>query len=260
MNTKGLLGFATSCQRLVLGKPSVRRSCTSAMSLRELRVNYSNEGLHEDALPLSPFPLFSTWMSEAREAKQPEPNAMCLSTSTANGRPSARMVLLKGFDDKGFVWYTNYESRKAKDLSECPFAALTFWWADLERSVRVEGVVRKVSTAESDEYFASRPPSSRLGAWASDQSRDVSGRDVLQKRWESLRETHLTQGGDLARGISRPEHWGGYRLVPDKIEFWKGRESRLHDRILYERELPRLDDSGSQKEVKDEWRRRRLQP
>eukprot|EP00737_Agarophyton_chilense_P002736 gb/GEZJ01003143.1/.p1 GENE.gb/GEZJ01003143.1/~~gb/GEZJ01003143.1/.p1 ORF type:complete len:279 (-),score=29.85 gb/GEZJ01003143.1/:534-1370(-) len=217
----------------------------------QLRVSYSQQPLDEDALPMQPLPLFTTWFGDAQRAAEPEPSAMCLSTADGHGRPSARMVLLKAFDERGFVWYSNYRSRKAHELADNPCAALTFWWPSLERSVRVEGNVTRVDEAQSDEYFASRPPESRLGALVSEQSTVVSTREPIERRWKHLRATFLDEHGELVRDVPRPAHWGGYRLTPLRIEFWKGRAARLHDRIVYERPSTHGADS---------WTRIRLQP
>lgn len=169
------------------------------------------------------------------------------------------MVLLKKYDEGGFVWYTNYESDKARQLERAPFAALTFWWAGLERSVRIEGYVKRCGEEESDEYFYSRPAESRLGAWASEQSRPCEGREMMEGRWRRLREEHLEEkeDGEMKTDIRRPQHWGGYRLIPDKIEFWKGRSARLHDRICYTRGIDIVD--GDVREQHG-WKWTRLQP
>lgn len=226
------------------------------VKVADLRENYTQPGLSDadaaKAASLSPIDLFEAWLADAVTASEPEPNAMCLSTVGADGRPAARYVLLKGVDARGFVWYTNYGSRKATDLAANPVAALTFWWAGSERSVRVEGDVTRVPPEESDAYFASRPPMSRLGAWASEQSREVEGREVLEESWEALMAEYMPGGKDSepVKEIKRPEGWGGFRLVPTRIEFWKGRSSRLHDRVVFER------DSASAKS----WQQKRLQP
>lgn len=185
---------------------------------------------------------------------------MCLATATVTGRPSARMVLLKAFDHNGFVWYTNYHSRKAAQLHENPFAALTFWWPSLERSVRIEGLVERVPDEESEAYFTSRPPTSRLGAWASDQSKPLDDRIVIEERWKALVDDHLDEEGNLKKDIGRPPHWGGFRLVPDTIEFWKGREARLHDRVVYQ--LIQQNDRAPGEDVAQRatWTTTRLQP
>ena len=210
-----------------------------------LRVSYSKQGLDEGSLATDPHVMFRGWFEEACSAKVIEPNAMCLSTC-ADNKPSARYVLLKGHDERGFVWYTNYNSRKAAELTDNPYAALTFWWGDLERSVRIEGRVVRVSAEESDAYFQSRPRGSQLGAWTSNQSSDIQNRDALERQ-----EREIIARFDSAESIPRPPHWWGFRLEPSRIEFWKGRESRLHDRIVFER----AEGAGE-----GGWERKRLQP
>jgi len=209
-------------------------------NLAALRKSYERGALDEAASATDPLRQFEHWLTQALEAKLPEPNAMTLATGGADGRPSTRIVLLKGYDARGIVWYTNYLSRKGRDLATQPMAALQFHWVELERVVRIEGRVEKVEAEESDTYFASRPLDSRIGAWASPQSQVIESRALLVAN-------AARYGLKFALHPPRPEHWGGYRLAPDTWEFWQGRKSRLHDRLRY-----RLD-AGT-------WLRERLAP
>jgi len=196
------------------------------MNIADIRKSYERDELDETASAADPLQQFTLWMEQALKAQLPEPNAMTLATVGADGRPSTRVVLIKGFDARGIVWYTNYHSRKGQELALQPFAALQFHWVELERVVRIEGAVSLVDAAESDAYYASRPLDSRLGAWASPQSQVITSRTVLVTNAAAAAARYLLNP-------PRPPHWGGYRLHPDRWEFWQGRKSRLHDRLRY---------------------------
>ncbi len=192
--------------------------------------NISSEGLDEKTIDRDPIKQFQLWFNDAVEAKLPLPEAMTLATATPDGKPTARMVLLKQVDEDGFVFFTNYHSAKAEQLDANPYAALVFYWSQLDRQVRVEGTVVKTSREESRDYFKTRPRESQIGAWASAQSEAIAGREVLEERAMELEALYSD------REVDCPVHWGGYRLTPSRIEFWKSRIGRLHDRILYERD------------------------
>ena len=211
------------------------------MSIAHLRKEYSQANLSEAETDPDPIKQFAKWFQEALNADVPEANAMSVATVAANGRPSSRILLIKDFSPAGFSWYTNYDSRKGQELQDSPYAALLFYWIELERQVRIEGRVERLSEQESDAYYHSRPVKSRLGAHASLQSRPIDNR-------ESLEEQYLHAEQQYGEQPPRPANWGGYRLIPDAIEFWQGRPSRLHDRIKYS-----LQADGS-------WQRQRLQP
>ena len=209
-------------------------------SIAQLRKSYERAELNEEASHAKPLDQFAHWLQEAIQAELPEPNAMTVATVGSDLRPSTRVVLIKGYDERGIVWYTNYESRKGRELAGNPYAALQFHWVELERVVRIEGRMEKVSAEESDTYFHSRPLDSRIGAWASPQSQVIAGRSVLVANAAKYGAQFLLQP-------PRPAHWGGYRLLPEQWEFWQGRKSRLHDRLRYRQ------DQGA-------WVRERLAP
>jgi len=199
------------------------------MDIANIRKDYTLRSLEADEVADSPLAQFNRWFEEAIKAEVNEPNAMNLATINAQNRPSSRIVLLKGLDN-GFIFYTNYNSKKGKELQERPFAALNFFWPELERQVRIEGEVEKVSEADSDQYFYSRPVSSQIGAWASPQSQIIPDRSFLEDREKEMTLRFQNES------LRRPSHWGGFRLIPFYFEFWQGRASRLHDRVVFEKE------------------------
>jgi pyridoxamine 5'-phosphate oxidase len=210
--------------------------------LQNLREDYTGPSLSEANTKADPIKQFEIWFNEAQEANVPELNAMTLSTATYDGRPSARIVLLKGFYDAGFIFYTNYLSRKGKEITKNPIGALTFFWPGMERQIRIEGTLEKASREQSEKYFHSRPKNSQIGALASPQSQEIADRESLEKKWNEL----ATEYQD--KEVPKPSFWGGYILKPRLIEFWQGRPSRLHDRILYKK----IDNKN--------WKKVRLAP
>jgi pyridoxamine 5'-phosphate oxidase len=214
-----------------------------AARLADMRRDYKMEVLDEETCGDEPFTFFRYWFDEAARANVDDVNAMTLATSDSEGRPHARIVLLKGIEGPGFTFFTNYESEKGRQLDQQPYAALCFFWKELERQVRIEGLVEKVNAAESDAYFHSRPVGSRIGAWASPQSAVIADRSILEERAAQF-EAQYPDGN-----VPRPSYWGGYRLVPTFVEFWQGRSNRLHDRIVFRRNSPA-----------EPWERSRLAP
>lgn len=211
------------------------------ISIADLRQDYTLQALVESEIDPDPFKQFQVWFDQAVQSQLPEPNAMTVATASKDGIPSARIVLLKGFDERGFVFYTNYNSDKGKQLVENPNAAIAFLWKELERQVRIVGTVEKIAPEESDAYFHSRPVGSQLGAWASDQSDVIRDRAVLEQRLADLKTQYEH------KEIPRPPHWGGVRVKPTEIEFWQGRSNRLHDRLRYRR-------------LENQWKIERLSP
>lgn len=199
----------------------------SKLPLRDIRKDYRMASLNERDVSDSPFPQFEKWFADALHGEVGEPSAMTLATTSPDGHPSARIVLLKGFDTRGFYFYTNYESKKALQIAERPFGALVFFWKELERQIRVEGMLSKTNAQQSDDYFQSRPLMSRIGAWASPQSQAIPNRNYLEERLRTFEARFKDHS------VDRPEHWGGYLLEPTLLEFWQGRSNRLHDRIQY---------------------------
>lgn len=213
-----------------------------ASHIANIRQDYQQASLDEHTAGLDPLAFFSQWFREAVDCEITEVNAMTLCTVDTVHRPHARIVLLKGLEENAFVFFTNYDSAKGKEIEANPHVALTFFWKELERQVRIEGLIEKVSAASSDEYFHSRPAGSRIGAWASPQSAEIGNRQILEDNYQRYEQEFPSNN------IPRPQHWGGYRVVPEKIEFWQGRSSRMHDRILFT-----WQGNGS-------WRRSRLAP
>ncbi|MEZ4982890.1 MAG: pyridoxamine 5'-phosphate oxidase [Saprospiraceae bacterium] len=214
----------------------------NSSQLADMREAYGNQELSLESTHPDPIQQFTLWFSDAVEAQLVEPNAMTLSTASKEGKPSGRIVLLKGVENGKFIFFTNYNSRKGQEILENPFAALTFWWDGLHRQVRIDGAISKISPEESEAYFQSRPKGSQIGAWASPQSKSINSRDLLRENVQALEKQYENQ-----ETLPKPPHWGGYQVEPNAIEFWQGRANRLHDRILYTF-------------INGEWKKERLAP
>ncbi len=212
------------------------------LNIADIRKDYKLAALDEETVGYDPIAFFTKWFSQAEAAQITEINAMTLATADSNGIPHARIVLLKGLEKSNFVFFTNYDSSKGKEITENPHAALVFFWKELERQVRIEGVIGKIPASESDTYFNSRPAGSRIGAWASPQSREIADRNILDVNYARYEEEFSKIE------IPRPSHWGGYKVIPNRIEFWQGRSSRMHDRIVFS------------KNETEKWERSRLAP